>query len=233
MTRKSWLFLLGGLVIGLVAAILVVPALLPQYMEKPFDPFNNWGGMGSGMMPYGNNGQVPPNGANNGVAPGGNYNQNPWGGMMGPGMGPNMMGPQVGNANFPASFTTNGQRIYFAASSESGKPISAKMMGMEMVNMQMSCAYCHGAQGQGQTITMQMGTWQTPKISYEYLISDDHGQNNESSNGHGHYTEEKIKRAITEGINPDGKALQWPMPRWNISEEDLNDLLKYLKELPG
>ena len=190
------------------------------------------------MMPYGNNRQASPNGANNGVAPGGEYyNQNPWGGMMGPGMGSGMMVPQTGNGNlnninFPTSFTSNGQRIYFSASNTSSQPISAKIMGMEMVNMQMSCAYCHGPKGQGQTIAMHMGTWQTPKISYEYLISDDHGNNNESSDGHGLYTEEKIKRAITEGVNPDGEDLQWPMPRWNIGEEDLNDLIKYLKELP-
>ena len=224
MKRTSLLWLFGGFAIGLAIAIAIIPSFTPQGSAKPFGFFNNWGGMGGGMMPYGNTGQVPPNGSNNG-----GYNQNYWGQMMGPGM----MNPQTGSTNgYPTNFSSNGQRIYFTASSKSGKPISARMMGMKMVNMQMSCAYCHGTQGQGQTISMPMGTWQTPKIAYKYLVSENHGHNNETEEDHAKYTEESIKRAITEGIDPDGDELQWPMPSWNMAEEDLNDLVNYLKELP-
>jgi len=40
LNRKSILLLLGGLIIGLVVAILLIPALFPQGMAKPFG-FNN------------------------------------------------------------------------------------------------------------------------------------------------------------------------------------------------
>lgn len=42
---------------------------------------------------------------------------------------------------------------------------------------------------------------------------------------------ELIKRAITEGLNPAGEPLDRTMPRWQMSEEDLDDLLEFLKTL--
>jgi len=49
--------------------------------------------------------------------------------------------------------------------------------------------------------------------------------------GHESYTDETIKQAITEGVEPDGEPLDWPMPRWSMSDEDLNDLIEFLKTL--
>jgi hypothetical protein len=46
-----------------------------------------------------------------------------------------------------------------------------------------------------------------------------------------HYTDALVKRAITQGIDEDGKPLDWTMPRWQMSEADLNALLDYLKKL--
>jgi cytochrome c oxidase subunit II len=48
---------------------------------------------------------------------------------------------------------------------------------------------------------------------------------------HPPYTEETLKRAIIQGIDPAGEPLEWPMPRWNMSDEDLNDLIDFLKML--
>ncbi len=45
------------------------------------------------------------------------------------------------------------------------------------------------------------------------------------------YTDALIDRAITQGINPAGKSLDWTMLRWEMTEEDLNDLIAYLKTL--
>jgi len=53
----------------------------------------------------------------------------------------------------------------------------------------------------------------------------------EGEEAHPLYTDETIKRAITQGEDPDGEPLDWPMPRWTMSDEDLNDLLEYLKGL--
>jgi cytochrome c oxidase subunit 2 len=49
--------------------------------------------------------------------------------------------------------------------------------------------------------------------------------------GHPPYTDSTIKQAITEGVDPAGKPLDWTMPRWRMGDTDLNDVLAYLKSL--
>lgn len=51
--------------------------------------------------------------------------------------------------------------------------------------------------------------------------------------GHPPYTDELIKRAITEGLDPGGKPLDKTMPRWKMSDRDLDDVIAYLKQLSG
>ncbi|WP_366923963.1 c-type cytochrome [Metallumcola ferriviriculae] len=233
MAGKTWVILLGGLLVGFFAAFLLVPVLSPQYAGKPIGLSNQWG---AGMMPRG---YMAPNGSYSQTAPGGNY---PWMGygMMGQGMmGNGMMvvpgannGFGAQNLTVPSQFNSNGQQIYFTGTSRSGRPIGARMMGMQMVDMRMGCAYCHGDKGQGSTITMPMGTWKTPRISYNYLTQTDHGQNMESAERHEAYTDRTLKRAIVDGANPDGETLEFPMPRWSMSDSDLNDIVNYLKKLP-
>jgi cytochrome c oxidase subunit 2 len=41
-----------------------------------------------------------------------------------------------------------------------------------------------------------------------------------------------IKRAVTQGIGADGRKLDLIMPRWQMSDTDLNDLIAYLKTMP-
>ena len=50
---------------------------------------------------------------------------------------------------------------------------------------------------------------------------------------HPTYTDESIKTAIRDGINPAGELLDptSTMPRWQMSDSDLDDLLEYLKTL--
>ncbi len=45
------------------------------------------------------------------------------------------------------------------------------------------------------------------------------------------YTDELIKRSITDGIGASGHALDKTMPRWKMSEKELDDLLEYLRSL--
>ena len=43
------------------------------------------------------------------------------------------------------------------------------------------------------------------------------------------YTDALIQRAVTQGIDADGKPLEWPMPRWQLTDRQFGDLLAYLK----
>ena len=43
---------------------------------------------------------------------------------------------------------------------------------------------------------------------------------------------EKFQLAVVKGQDPDGTQLKPDMPRWNISNDDLADLIAFLKTLP-
>ncbi|MBE0410410.1 MAG: cytochrome c [Anaerolineales bacterium] len=126
------------------------------------------------------------------------------------------------------SFESNGERIYFTGTSDSGPPITSQMLGMHsMRQSSMSCASCHGSDGRGGTVRMMMATFNAPDIRYSILTEGDH----DDDHGHPAYTDEDIIRAITLGVNPAGEPLDWAMPRWSMSDEQLQDLLEFLKTL--
>lgn len=45
------------------------------------------------------------------------------------------------------------------------------------------------------------------------------------------FTRETIKRAIAQGKDSDGSELSANMPRWRISDEDLDSVIDFLKRL--
>ncbi|MCZ7357924.1 MAG: cytochrome c [Candidatus Methanoperedens sp.] len=116
------------------------------------------------------------------------------------------------------AFQSNGERIYFTATTDSGEAIISSIGTMTMRGGMMSCAACHGPDGTGGRGRMMMWTFDAPDIRYSSLA----GEN---------YTDDLIKRAITKGIDEDGEPLDTPMPVWHMSDSDLNDLIGYLKSL--
>jgi hypothetical protein len=138
------------------------------------------------------------------------------------------------------SFRSNGERIYFTSTSDRGTSItstgvtsSGDMMGNRSSggmmnggswggmgrNGNLTCASCHGADGRGGVHTMMgMQTMKSPDIRWSTLKSE--------------FDAEKFRLALTKGQDPDGeKQLNRDMPRWNIGNEDLGDLITYLKTL--
>ena len=43
---------------------------------------------------------------------------------------------------------------------------------------------------------------------------------------------ETFRLAMVQGQDPDGTQLNTDMPRWNIGDDDLADVIAYLKTLP-
>ncbi|MBI2847543.1 MAG: hypothetical protein HYX83_00045 [Chloroflexi bacterium] len=69
-----------------------------------------------------------------------------------------------------------------------------------------------------------------------YYVGQSNGTVHEEETGNGHeehppYTEGTLKKAITCGIDPAGVSLDDNMPRWRMSDEDLEDLIEFLKTL--
>ena len=121
------------------------------------------------------------------------------------------------------AFGSNGERIYFTATNERGTAITymsgPASSGWMMGNGQLACASCHGPTGRGGIHNMGMMQTMTAKdIRWSTLQSE--------------FDAEKFRLAVTKGQDPDGTQLNTDMPRWNISDDDLADLIAYLKTLP-
>ncbi len=106
---------------------------------------------------------------------------------------------------------------------DTGQPIPyAGGMGMVM-----GCAGCHGPDGRGLRTPMFI----SPDITYRNL-TDPAGMVEPDGRRGPTYTDELIRRAVTRGLDAEGKPLAWPMPRWRLTERQWQDLLAYLKALP-
>ena len=135
------------------------------------------------------------------------------------------------------AFDSNGERIYFTATSErdsritySGGPPSGMMMGRGSL----ACASCHGTDAQGGLHTMMgMQVMDAPDIRWDSLASEEEEGHGDEEEGHGggEYDLELFRLAVVEGKHPDGDPLSEDMPRWNIGNEDLEDLAEYLMTL--
>jgi cytochrome c oxidase subunit 2 len=121
------------------------------------------------------------------------------------------------------SFSSNGQRIYFTSESNSGQPITYTEGPGMMMQGRLACVNCHGPEGHGGRVTLMMQTFEAPNITWPDLTA--------AGMDHPPYTEETLKRAITQGLDPAGEPLEYPMPRWQMSESDLNDLVDFIKTL--
>lgn len=123
-------------------------------------------------------------------------------------------------------YTSNGEQIFFTGTSSrdtistTGGPFWFGMHGG-------GCATCHGPDGRGGQVVM-MGSFTAPDIRYKVLTGAVKAEEEEE---HEPFTDEDIKRAITRGIEPNGEELSQNMPRWQMSDRDLEDVIDYLKEL--
>lgn len=136
------------------------------------------------------------------------------------------------------AFDSGGERIYFTATSGRDTNITytgGPPAGMMMGGGYLTCASCHGPDGRGGIHTMHMQIMNAPDIRWTVLAGEmegEHGSESAEEHGVAEYNLEIFRLAVVEGKHPDGTALSVEMPRWNMSDEDLTDLLEYLKTLP-
>ena len=121
------------------------------------------------------------------------------------------------------AFGSNGERIYFTSTSERGTAITyaggPSSGGWMMMGGQLACVSCHGPNGRGGRHSMgMMQVMDAKDIRWSVLKPE--------------FDAEKFRLAVVKGQDPDGTQLKPDMPRWNISNEDLADLIVFLKTLP-
>ena len=137
-------------------------------------------------------------------------------------MGSGMMG-SGGTAWGTGAFRSNGERIYFTATSERGTEITYTggpgSSGWMMMGGRLACVSCHGPDGRGGEHSMgMMQVMDSKDIRWSVLQPE--------------FDAEKFRLAVVKGQDPDGTQLKPDMPRWNISNDDLADLIAFLKTLP-
>jgi mono/diheme cytochrome c family protein len=146
----------------------------------------------------------------------------------------------TGTAWATGSFKSNGQRIYFTATSERGTPIThtgGPEMGMMMMGGRLACVSCHGVDARGGEHMMHMMTMDAPEIRWSALSEGHHHegeegeQTGEHEEHHDKYDFNDFKNSVEKGQHPDGDKLSEDMPRWSMSDADLRDLMNYLKSL--
>jgi len=153
-------------------------------------------------------------------------------GMMG-GYGPGaMMGPGPGPVYGKRTFASNGERIYYTGVSAKTGPIPRTGGPMWVNHAGVGCVACHGVEGRG-GVPVMMGTAVPEDIRYPTLTAAQSPKEGEKKEAMDHppFTDATIKQAVTQGIDPANKPLDWTMPRWQLTDEDWADLLAYLKTL--
>ncbi len=147
------------------------------------------------------------------------------------------------NPAFGGNFRSNGERIYYTGTSVNG-PISYRggsfggmMGGGGMMSGRLACADCHGPDARGGRHVMMMTVMDAPDIRWSTLTAEDHGESAEGGHeenemDHPPYNAELFKRAVTQGLDPAGEPLDPAMPRWRMSDQDIQDLIEFLQSVP-
>ena len=119
-----------------------------------------------------------------------------------------------------------GKAFYLRGESASGQEITAIMNDVDVPASTLTCAGCHGNRGQGITeggVTAGNMTWAF--LTKPYGHSDDGGRK------HPPFTESSFARLMTSGIDPAGNKLAVAMPTYRMSQEDMANLIAYLKRI--
>lgn len=123
---------------------------------------------------------------------------------------------------------TRGKQIYLQGTSPTGKDILAYVgdSSLEVPGSVMACGNCHGIAGQGKV----EGGINPSNVTWEALTKP-YGVMHVNGRKHPAYTPRGLELAITRGVDPGGNKLLYAMPRYQMSKEDLDDLVVYLKRL--
>ncbi|WDE14309.1 c-type cytochrome [Thalassomonas haliotis] len=121
-----------------------------------------------------------------------------------------------------------GQTIYMTGKSPSGHNIQARLNDKagSLPASLMPCVNCHKDDGKGST----EGGITAPDIRWSTLTRP-YGINHKNGNTSPAYDKGTIKKAISLGLGSGGQALKQIMPRFQLSHQDMEDLIAFLTGL--
>lgn len=119
-----------------------------------------------------------------------------------------------------------GKAFYLRGESASGQEITAMMGEVDVPATTLTCAGCHGNRGEGRT----EGGVTAGNMSWSYLTKP-YGHTDEGARKHAAFTEGSFVRSLTAGVDPAGNKFAVAMPTYRMPQEDMANLIAYLKRI--
>jgi ABC-type branched-subunit amino acid transport system substrate-binding protein len=119
-----------------------------------------------------------------------------------------------------------GKAFYLRGESASGQEITAMMGEVDVPASTLTCAGCHGNRGEGRT----EGGVTAGNMSWSHLTKP-YGHTDEGGRKHPAFSESSFVRALTAGLDPAGNKLAVAMPTYRMPQEDMQNLIAYLKRI--
>ena len=119
-----------------------------------------------------------------------------------------------------------GKAIYLRGESTSGRKITALLGDIDVPASTMTCGGCHGLRGEGKT----EGGVSAGNLTWSNLVKS-YGHTHPTGRKHGAFDEKLFTRSLVQGLDPAGNELLVAMPRFEMSPEDISDLVAYLKRI--
>jgi cytochrome c oxidase subunit II len=123
-------------------------------------------------------------------------------------------------------FASNGERIYYTATSDSGLVIRTsgiRSPSGKKIHGPIACVSCHSPDGKGGKQLVNVGSGIMQKMDARDIRWSVLKER---------YDPASFNVSIKKGRFPDGTAFRPEMPRYRISDQDLADLLLFLQKLP-
>jgi hypothetical protein len=139
-----------------------------------------------------------------------------------------------------------GYRIYAQGILPDGRPLRAsRPEGFSVEGRAAACVTCHRRSGMGSIEGQLEGTVLVPPVAGAVLFAPSRFEDVYIDPTHHYqpnaawtrvltrsaYDESALTRALREGVDPDGKPLQAPMPRFDLNDEAVAGLAVYLRSL--
>jgi len=119
-----------------------------------------------------------------------------------------------------------GKAFYLRGESASGQEVTALMGEIDVPASTMTCAGCHGVRGEG----IKEGGVTAGPLTWSYLTKP-YGHTDEGGRKHGPFSETSFTRMLTAGLDPAGNKLAVAMPAYRMSQDDMANLIAYLKQI--
>jgi ABC-type branched-subunit amino acid transport system substrate-binding protein len=119
-----------------------------------------------------------------------------------------------------------GKAFYLRGESASGQEITAMLGEVDVPASTLPCAGCHGNRGEGRT----EGGVTAGNMSWSHLTKP-YGHTDEGGRKHSAFSEASFIRVMTTGLDPAGNKLAVAMPTYRMPQDDMANLIAYLKRI--